>query len=115
MSMFDVRSSAESERVVIALSGECDLSVRDRVTSELLAALARSSVVVVDLAGLVFMDSSGVHALVTAHHAAERDGRRLYVINAAGVVADLLELTGIGDLLRPPSVDGDAPPTAPES
>jgi len=115
MAMFDVRSTAESDRVVVALSGECDLSVRDHVTKELLAALGRSSVVVVDLTSLVFMDSSGVHALVAAHHAAERDGRRLYVVNAVGVVAELLDLTGIAELLRPPSVDGAAPSSAEES
>jgi anti-sigma B factor antagonist len=112
MTVFDLSSSTESDRVVVALSGECDLSVRDRVTSELMAALSRSSVVVVDLASLVFMDSSGVHALVTAHHRAERDGRRLYVINAAGVVAELLNLTGVDELLQPPSTDGGPPPSA---
>lgn len=58
--------------------------------------------VVVDLSGLTFLDSSGIHALVMAHQAALREGGKLYAVGAVGVVADLLDLTGVADLLRPP-------------
>jgi anti-sigma B factor antagonist len=56
----------------------------------------------VELADLQFLDSSGVYGLVTGHHAAVRKGTCLYVINAGGPVAHVLEITGVGDLLRPP-------------
>jgi anti-sigma B factor antagonist len=48
------------------------------------------------------MDSSGVHALIAGHHAALERGGRLYVVNAAGEVARLLDVTGVSELLRPP-------------
>jgi len=99
---FEVRTSTEPGRVVVALTGECDLSAREELTSALLAAVGMAPVVVVDVAGLRFLDSTGVHGLVTAHHAAQRDGGRLYLINAAGTVASVLEVTGLDDLLRPP-------------
>lgn len=103
MPQFEVRTSAESDRVVVSLSGECDLMVRDEVTSALLTAVERSRLVCVDLGGLTFMDSSGIHALVRAHHAALANGGHLFVINAAGAVRSVLDLTGVGDLLRPRS------------
>lgn len=105
MANFDVTTSAEPGRVVVALAGECDLAAREALTSALLAAVASAQVVVVDVGGLHFIDSSGVHGLVTAHHAARRDDGRLYVVNAGGVVARVLDMTGVAELLRPPTGD----------
>ncbi|MDG4824756.1 STAS domain-containing protein [Asanoa sp. WMMD1127] len=102
---FETRTFAEPGRTVVAVSGECDLTVRDQFTSVLVGAVDQAAVVVVDLADLRFMDSSGVHGLVVGHHAARDKGRRLYVVNAAGEVARVLALTGLADLLRPP-LDG---------
>jgi anti-sigma B factor antagonist len=102
MAQFEAKVSAQPDRVVVALAGECDLAVRDELSAALLTALGTARTVVVDLAELRFLDSSGIHGLVAAHHAAVRDSGRLYVVNARGPVADLLDLTGVGDLLRPP-------------
>lgn len=101
MARFLATTSAGTDRVVVTLVGECDLSRRDELTSVLLNAVDRAAVVHVDVAGLTFIDSSGIHGLVTAHHAARRAGGRLYVLNATGTVATLFELTGIGELLSP--------------
>ena len=107
MAHFEATTSAEGGRVVVALVGECDLLGREKLESVLLAAVGGAGTVFVDVAGLTFIDSSGVHGLVAAHHAARRADRRLYVVNAGGTVAAVLELTGVGDLLSPPSDDGD--------
>jgi anti-sigma B factor antagonist len=105
MARFEAKTSTAADGLVVALAGECDLSVREEVTSVLLAAVGSAPVVMVDLSALSFLDSSGVHALVAAYHAA-RDGQgRIYVVNAGGVVAEVLELTGVGELLRPPAGD----------
>ena len=108
MALFEAQTSAEDGRAVVSLAGECDLTVRDELTAALLAAVDSAQVTVVDLAGLRFIDSSGVHGLVTGHHAAQRQGRRLHVVNAAGSVAQVLEMTGIDHLLAPPP-DGTGP------
>ena len=76
----------------------------ERIEIELLLdAVHRAKAVFVDLARLTFIDSSGVHSLVTAHHAAKHTGGRIYVVNAAGPVASVLELTGLDTLLRAPA------------
>jgi anti-sigma B factor antagonist len=107
MAQFEAETTGGDDRLVVVLAGECDLSVRDALTEALTDAVDRAPVVVVDLAAVTFLDSSGVHALVTAHRAARAQDRRVYVAGAVGVVADVLELTGVGELLSPPgSVDG---------
>jgi anti-sigma B factor antagonist len=112
MAQFDVRTSSASGRAVVALAGECDLNVREELAAALLAAVKAAPVVVVDLGAVSFLDSSGIHGLIAAYHAAQRDNRSLYVVNAGGVVADLLDITGVGELLKPPASagweDGDA-------
>jgi anti-anti-sigma factor len=100
MAGFEARTSTDGGSAVVTLVGECDLSVRDELTSLLSAAIDSAAVVVIDLGELEFLDSSGIHALVTGHHAALEKGRRLYVRNACGAVARVLELTGVGDLLH---------------
>lgn len=95
-------TALEQDRTVVALSGECDLHVRDRLSAILLAAVEGSALVVVDLAGVRFLDSSGLHALVTAHQSAVGRAGRLCVVNASGTVASVLDITGVVELLRPP-------------
>jgi anti-sigma B factor antagonist len=106
MARFEATTSDEAGRVRVALTGECDLAVRDELTAALLAAVSRSPIVIVDLSSLDFLDSSGVHGLITAHHAAKRSGRKLFVVNPTGAVATVLELTGVGALLSPPPPNG---------
>jgi anti-anti-sigma factor len=103
MANFEARTSAGPGRIIVALAGECDLSAREHLTAVLLDALERTKAVFVDLAHLTFLDSSGVHSLITAHHAAKHRDARVYVINATGPVAAVLELTGLDSLLRAPA------------
>lgn len=103
MARFEVTTVVRPAHIVVALAGECDLAGRDDLTSALLGAVSRSPVVLVDMAGLAFLDSSGLHGLIRAHRSALAAGGHVYVVNASGAVARLLELTGVGDLLRPPA------------
>jgi anti-anti-sigma factor len=105
MAQFEIRTSADGDRVVVALAGECDVAARDELAAALSAAVTSAEVIHVDLAELRFLDSSGVHGLVKAYHAATGRGGRLYVVNARGVVAHVLDLTGVGELLSPPAVE----------
>ncbi|MEV4703492.1 STAS domain-containing protein [Actinoplanes sp. NPDC049316] len=109
MAHFEARTTAGDGRVVVALTGECDLEGRDELTAVLLGAVDEAPVVVVDLTGVTFIDSSGIHGLVTAHRAALEAGRRLHVVNAMGTVATVLEITGIASLL------GEEPAATPGS
>jgi anti-sigma B factor antagonist len=110
MARFEATTSDdEAGRVRVALVGECDLDVREEMTAALLAAVHRAPVVIVDVGGLDFLDSSGVHGLVVAHRAAKDSGKKLFVVNPSGPVAVVLDLTGVGELLRPPGDNGRGP------
>ena len=101
MGHFQAKTIEEHGRVRVALTGECDLAVRDELHATLHAAVGVARLVVVDLTALAFLDSSGVHNLVVAHHAARDRGGRLIVVNATGTVAAVLDLTGVAQLLAP--------------
>jgi anti-sigma B factor antagonist len=103
MASFDARVVGGPGRITVILAGDCDLTVRDQLTTVLLDAVNQARSVFVDVAGVGFFDSTGVHALVTAHHAARERNGRLYVINAGGLVAAMLELTGLDALLSAPA------------
>lgn len=105
---FEAKALPEADHLVVSLSGECDLSVRADLASALADAVNRSGTVVVDLSELTFLDSGGIHEIVTAYHAARGRGGRLYLRNASGVVEAVLEVTGIGKLLDPSAGEDDA-------
>lgn len=105
MSDFAATTSTEGQRLVVSLAGECDLTVRSELASVLADAINRSPTVVVDLGELAFLDSSGIHELISAHHLAREQRGHVYVRNASGIVASVLDLTGIDRLLHLPEGD----------
>ncbi|BCJ76955.1 hypothetical protein CS0771_64990 [Catellatospora sp. IY07-71] len=103
MGMLAVSAAESAGRLVVRLSGECDMSTSGKLATALTAAMESALPIEVDLGELHFLDSSGIHVLVTAHHSAQARRTGLYVTHAAGVVATVLELTGLAALLAPPS------------
>jgi anti-anti-sigma factor len=103
MASFEATTAAGDSRVTVVLRGDCDLTARDQLTAVLLEAVSQARSVFVDVAEVSFFDSTGVHALVTAHHAARERNGQLHVVNAVGAVAAVLELTGLDALLRAPA------------
>ncbi len=63
-----------ADRVVVASRGELDVRDAEAVAAALTAAADRGNVVVVDLAGLRFIDASGMAALVRARQHARHLG-----------------------------------------
>jgi len=100
---FEAQTSHDAGTLVVTLAGDCDLRSRDAMTTTLITAVRSSRKVTVDLAAVRFLDSSGLHALVAAHHTAQERAGTLYVVNATGTVATVLKITGILELLRDPA------------
>jgi anti-sigma B factor antagonist len=101
-----VQTTVDDDTLVVVVSGDCDLASRQELTAALQAAVAKAPVVRIDLSGVQFLDSSGVHCLVVGHQKAVAEDKVLYLTGARGVVAHVLDLTGMAELLAPPSGQG---------
>ena len=96
----DVTPSTESTPALVVLSGEMDI-VSTGAFSESMAELERSSPdgVVIDVAGLTFIDSSGINALVQAARTVEARGGRAVLAAPASHVQRVFEITRVGDVV----------------
>jgi anti-sigma B factor antagonist len=96
----DLLSITSSGQGHVAVAGEVDCSTAPRLTacldSELAAAPAE---LVVDLTGVSFLDSAGLHALVAAHAHAGRIGVPMRVLVATRAVLRPIQVTGLEHVL----------------
>ncbi len=79
---------------VVALVGELDMATADGL-AEALTAIPGS--LVIDLAGVTFMDSSGIAALVKTNNQLTDTGRRLVLTRPAPNVRKVLGIVGLLD------------------
>jgi anti-anti-sigma factor len=80
----------------ISLRGELDLATVDDVERELLRVESSDARrIVLDLSGLSFMDSSGVHLVVDAHARCRADADRLRVVRGPRNVQRVFVLTDL--------------------
>lgn len=85
---------------MITISGELDLASSPVLREELERAReAGAELVILDLRGLAFMDSTGLSVLVRAHQTAVETRRRFAVVRGGKQVERLLMLTGVGERL----------------
>jgi anti-anti-sigma factor len=89
----------------LAVTGEVDLSSCDRVAAAIGDAILTRHIaeVVVDLDGVRFLDSSGVHVLVAGYHLAAQHCVRYVIANPRDLVRKVLAVTGVLTVLTAPS------------
>jgi anti-anti-sigma factor len=97
---FQIETRRDGTAAVIAVTGELDLASSPALREELERASDNGAeLVILDLRGLVFMDSTGLSVVVRAHQRAAESGRRFAVVRGGKQVQRLLMLTGVGDRL----------------
>jgi anti-sigma B factor antagonist len=84
--------------VIVALRGELDVLDAAGVAGALAAVTAGEPQVIVDLAGLEFIDARGLAALVRARKHARRAGGDLLLAAPRERVLEVLAITGLLDL-----------------
>jgi anti-sigma B factor antagonist len=95
----------------VDVAGEVDIATAPDLERTLLAAEARGRVVVLDLRELDFIDSSGVHVIITAHHRARQRGCRLALVRGPECVDRVFTLTGASEKLEIGDLDRISPPS----
>lgn len=83
------------DRCVLEVIGELDLTAADDFVEAGLRALTRAPVVEVDLAGLTFLDSRGLGALVRIRNEARAASKSLVLTNPSEQTQRLLRITGL--------------------
>lgn len=87
--------------VIVEFPAELDVNNAGRIRALLMSLVEESAaqVVVADMAGTTFCDSSGVTALATAHRKAAAQGAEVRVVAATLPVLRIFELTGLDQVL----------------
>jgi anti-anti-sigma factor len=90
--VFDVRVEPVGPSVLITVSGEIDMATCGQVRDAIEPYLSQRGQVVLDLAAVTFMDSSGIGVLARAH---ECLGGSLTLRDPSPFVRRILGLTGV--------------------
>jgi anti-sigma B factor antagonist len=82
----------------IALSGELDMETAPQLAEEVeVAVWGTAGAFVLDLSGLTFLDSSGLHALLRARADLAREDRTLVLVCPRGPARRVLDLASVLD------------------
>jgi anti-anti-sigma factor len=92
--------------VWVAVVGNVDLATASVLADRLQEVLREQApaVLVVDLAGVSFLDCTGVGVLAAMRNAVVERGRRMWIVHPQPIVSRVLELTGLLDELTAPIV-----------
>jgi anti-sigma B factor antagonist len=101
---FAVESIGGDHDVIIRVVGDVDLVTAGLLGAELEQAVEGSDgAVIVNMAGVTFLDSAGLWVLLRAQAALDTLGRRLVVASPARPASRTLELAGLLDTFHLPS------------
>jgi anti-anti-sigma factor len=92
---FDVVRIDHPLGVVLRLDGELDVATVPLLQEQLDRATRAGGAVVIDLTGLRFIDSSGLHLLVRAEEQLRASGGQLMLVHGPPAVRRVFELTGL--------------------
>jgi anti-sigma B factor antagonist len=84
---------------LLVLHGELDIATAPELVEILHRMRRQSHAVVLDLAEITFMDSTGLTTLMDAHLAAEGNGWSFEIRRASPAVRRVFDLAGVGRLL----------------
>ncbi|SPL87860.1 Anti-sigma F factor antagonist (spoIIAA-2); Anti-sigma B factor antagonist RsbV [[Actinomadura] parvosata subsp. kistnae] len=88
-----------ADGVVIGVAGELDASSADDLETYVGRVWQPGRPLILDLGGLTFMDSTGLHVLLRVHGEVRRQGGRLHLAAVQDLPARLLQITEVWDAL----------------
>jgi anti-sigma B factor antagonist len=95
--MVSVATEWSGRDATVTITGDVDLASAPAVDAAIEAAVrsAEAAGIIVDLAGVTFLDSSGISVLLRGRRLAEDHHVAYQVVGARGLVLTVLELTGV--------------------
>lgn len=98
----DLRPDAD-DRDVLAIEGDIDLATAQHLVEAATPLLSQEGdrPLLLDLAGVTFLDSTGIGALLELRNQALVRERDTEIVAMSGLVERVLELAGLSDLFTP--------------
>jgi anti-sigma B factor antagonist len=110
----DTRPSGQRE-LTLTLQGEIDYESAQDLRAEVTSALNRSvDTLVINLAGVTFIDSTGIGTLVVARRICHGCGVTLHIRQPNPFIARLFAVVGVCDVLGLPTPAGVTPTRLPQ-
>ncbi len=101
MTILEVDTEDREGLVQVSLRGELDLSTVEKVEDELRRVEERAGkLLILDLSGLTFLDSTGLRLMVTADQRARKAGRRLAIVKGPETVHRVFTITKLDERLE---------------
>lgn len=99
--VLSVESRVTDGRAVVSLGGELDLDGVDVLYAEVRALVDGGAVhtIEIDAESLTFVDSAGLHAVLSAQAAAQAAGLTFRVVSLSPQLSRVVELTGLAAVL----------------
>ncbi|HKY91918.1 MAG TPA: STAS domain-containing protein [Nevskiaceae bacterium] len=94
------RTAANGARLTVYLTGEIDMDRSPEVRKALVAAVGQGRALTVDMAGVDYMDSSGIACLVLAYQQANTARLDFELANVQPRVRKVLELARLDKVFR---------------
>jgi anti-anti-sigma factor len=96
-----ITPTVDGATISLRVAGDIDLATEPTLSEAIQKAVAADDVdtIVVDLAGITFMDCYGLSALIRGRRSASQAGRRFRATNAAGIARIVLDMTGVSGYL----------------
>jgi anti-sigma B factor antagonist len=98
---FSVDASSANRQTTLVCSGKLIVSSAEQMLAEARRWIECSSSIVVDVAGLTYLDSAGLGALVASYTSAKKVGCEFRLLNVTPRVMHLLQLTNLDKVLQP--------------
>jgi anti-anti-sigma factor len=95
-----VSSTTRANVVTVNVSGRFDFGLHSDFRKAYIDQVSKGSVVVVDLQGVDYMDSSALGMLLLLREYAEKDAEEIRIINAGGDVREILQVANFEKLFR---------------
>jgi anti-sigma B factor antagonist len=93
--LLKIHTESEGDTLRVRLAGEFDLTGISDFRREVEEALTPWKRAEIDLSDVVFMDSSGLQALVSLNNRAEERGLEVALVRPSVPVSRILQLTGL--------------------
>jgi len=93
--LLKIHTESEGDTLRVRLAGEFDLTGIGDFRREVEESLTPWKRAEIDLSDVVFMDSSGLQALVSLNNRAEERGLELALVSPSVPVSRILQLTGL--------------------